>query len=498
MNGFFALLIISLVILAIGLYSLIKYRDFSKEVDKEVFQLYKILGIGKFILDNILRDSASYLFSNRVSNLKNNYAKLYEKSKAEKYTKHHLYQSFTYWYLAILVTFIVATYFSYGVYFNEGVVYKEITKIEKPQFGDEGQSKKMLIKIGEGEDAYSREVKLYIDTRNATKAQAEKIFEQLDKYYDDYFASITVDGVINSDIDLKTEYENYDFKTTWKIDNNDYLTDNGHIKSYNIPLEGVNVNLTAITKVAEHSHQYTKTIFVKRVLDKKEAADVVLKEAKEALGKGEIANVELKTSLANDAEQIKWYEVIGEEVSEKGVILVIMLGLAVAFLVNYSMDDKVKTSIKKRNEEIKMEFPIFADKFILYIHCGMSPDRALAKYLQATDKKTALREEVQLTLKEIEYYGIDVREAFLSFGKRTRIQEVIKFSSLVAQMIKKGDDDIREALNQLIKDSWEEKRKLVLQKGSKASTKLLLPMLLLMILVVLIAITPALSTMTGF
>ena len=72
--------------------------------------------------------------------------------------------------------------------------------------------------------------------------------------------------------------------------------------------------------------------------------------------------------------------------------------------------------------------------------------------------------------------------AYERFGRRVKLLPYLRFSSLIAQNVKKGSGEL---LNQL-----EERKELAKRLGEEAATKLLIPMVLMLLIVLSIIMVP--------
>lgn len=164
--------------------------------------------------------------------------------------------------------------------------------------------------------------------------------------------------------------------------------------------------------------------------------------------------------------------------------------------VIYLSDNELNKTIKERRTMIKMDFPDFLNKLTLLISAGMTISKAWEKVTMDSKKGGALYEELGKTLHEIRS-GKSINAAYENFAKRCRIPEITRVISVILQNLKKGSSEIVSILRIYSNDCWEMRKNTAKKIGEEASTKMLLPMMLMFIAILLIVATPAVLVMRG-
>ena len=91
--------------------------------------------------------------------------------------------------------------------------------------------------------------------------------------------------------------------------------------------------------------------------------------------------------------------------------------------------------------------------------------------------------------------GLSEAEAYAQFGKRIGLQEYIRLTTLMTQNLKKGSASLLERLRDEADRSLSEQMQRGRQLGEEASTKLLLPMVMMLGVVMVMVIMPAFGSM---
>ena len=126
----------------------------------------------------------------------------------------------------------------------------------------------------------------------------------------------------------------------------------------------------------------------------------------------------------------------------------------------------------------------------MYLGAGDGMREAWRKTTDGSKKDSVLREEMTVTLREMDD-GISETEAYARFGKRCRLSQYIRFGTLVTQNLRKGSSHLLQLLYEESQSVFEERKKLARRKGEELGTKLLLPMMLLLGVVMVIIMAPA-------
>lgn len=161
--------------------------------------------------------------------------------------------------------------------------------------------------------------------------------------------------------------------------------------------------------------------------------------------------------------------------------------LVAAFFVP---DSQLNEKIKKRRLSIQIEFPEFLNKLTLLINAGMTINKAWEKIVLDNQKEGPLFDEMNIVLGDIRA-GKSEAHAYEDFAKRCRIPEITKFVSVIVQNLRKGGSEIVSVLRLQANDCWEMRKSAAKRLGEEASTKMLLPMMIMFLAILLIVATPA-------
>jgi tight adherence protein C len=178
----------------------------------------------------------------------------------------------------------------------------------------------------------------------------------------------------------------------------------------------------------------------------------------------------------------------------QGVFLAYILLIFGVLII--SDDLKIKSKVKKRRLEIRLEFPDFINKLTLLLNAGLTMSKAWEKISVDCDKEGDFYAEVDKTIFEIKS-GMNEAEAFSQFAKRVKTPEISRLMSTIVQNTKRGGNSLVLSLRLQSNECWEMRKNVIKRLGEEASTKLLFPMMIMFFAIIIIVITPAIISMQG-
>ena len=182
-------------------------------------------------------------------------------------------------------------------------------------------------------------------------------------------------------------------------------------------------------------------------------------------------------------------------------MLIAALSLFAAAVLAMRKSKEEQEARKKREEQMLREYPGLIMKFTLLVQAGMTARRAFQKIGLDYRKKQGGRklpayEEVLVTCYEMES-GVSELEAYRRFGERCGQMKYKTFSTLLIQNLQKGSRHLADLLEMESLEAWEERKRKARVLGETASTKLLLPMILMLLVVMALIMVPAFLSFYG-
>lgn len=293
---------------------------------------------------------------------------------------------------------------------------------------------------------------------------------------------------VNKKLNLISEYKGIDIY--WEIEDSQKLNYNGEISVDIVEKEKVPVNLFATLSLDE-----TKKIFVIPViLTAKEESEKekLIRLITESINESN----SIYESKVNLPKTIEGREISFKKTKDDNTKALLILALIAIVVIFMGFDKGLEEKVKKRNEEMMIDFTEIVSKLSLLYSAGLSILKAWERIVSDYEKKKIKRfayQEMKLVLEKIKS-GVSEADAYLQFGKRCGIHSYIKLANILEQNLSKGSKGMKESLKQEVFEAFEARKRLARKKGEEASTRLLVPMVMMLVVVIAIIAIPALMS----
>ena len=345
------------------------------------------------------------------------------------------------------------------------------------------------IEVRDGE-IYEPEIKVVVPARKYSKEEADKLFDEMVPILDEVILGRNdeVDHIIYP-LKLVKDVDGYPFSINWESHDYEHIDSDGQVHNEELN-EPILVDL-----VGDCSYEKNHWLIYRTVqLCPQELTihEQVYKEIASAL-EGEKSASETKAMYTLPSEislgQLNWTE----KLSDNG-LLIFGLILIICLAIYPLRETDVATSLKKRNRELLIEYPGFIAKLTLYMSAGMSVRNCFLRMGREQARRgehcSYLGRELMITAHELET-GIPEVEAYEHFGKRCGNREYMRFITLLVQNLKKGSTDLLGLLQKESEEAFILRKNEARKMGEEASTKLLLPMVMMLAIVMVIIMVPA-------
>lgn len=165
-------------------------------------------------------------------------------------------------------------------------------------------------------------------------------------------------------------------------------------------------------------------------------------------------------------------------------------------VINFMYGKTLQNKIEDRHTAIRMEFPEFVNKLVLLVNAGMTVGRAWEKIVLENKKDSPLQNEIRIAYMNMKN-GTPEAFAIEQFGRRCKMKEIMKFTSVLIANLKKGGAEIVPVLMQQSNECWEMRKNAAKELGAKAGVKMMIPMVLMLIAIIIVVGAPAAMEMTG-
>ena len=160
-----------------------------------------------------------------------------------------------------------------------------------------------------------------------------------------------------------------------------------------------------------------------------------------------------------------------------------------------------KKKMTLKNESLLNDYPELISKLSLLTTAGMTINNAFQRIvkdyqdrLAENGEKKYVYEELIITCQQLKN-GVYEASAYEEMGRRYGLPCYIKMSSILISGLKHGSSDFNRLLSAEASTSLLEHKAAILQKCAKASTRLLVPMMMIFAVILMLIIIPAFFSM---
>jgi len=391
-----------------------------------------------------------------------------------------------------IIIFSLANLFALGYKATEKKVIFNKTYVKRP--GENEGSKSITLDVLVSEDnepLLEEDITLEIKEMEYSTLELKKKFAYGKQYIEQKVLGINTSGdEIRTDLNFITRIPETRIRVSWETNNSKLIDKDGTVYNKGLTKSEL-VEVTATLSYMEQEELYTMffKVFPKEYT-KEEMARTRLQEVlkEEELNSREKSVFKLPDSMYD--QKIAW-----AEKEDHTSAMVLAFGIFAGILIFILMDRNLESLVDKRNKEMLMDYPEIINKFTLLVGAGMPLSNAWIKiakdYKDKTAKKRYAYEEINITAGEL-MLGTSEVTAYERFGRRAKLLPYLRFSSLIAQNVKKGSNELLNQLELEAAEAFEERKELAKRMGEEAATKLLVPMILMLLIVLAIIMVPAL------
>ena len=322
------------------------------------------------------------------------------------------------------------------------------------------------------------------------KLTDEEILEMFSDAYEPVIAMMLKDNesldAVSGPLDFVSSYG--PINVTWDTEDMDLIDYGGNVRYEAEEGEAVLVNLRMKFTLQELSEEYTVPVVI-RCRQKSE---------EELLLESILKNIEENNDV-HEGEVSLPDEIGGEKITFRKNLpgkewTFLALGLIGALAVLIVFDRRMEEKDRKRKEEMAADFTEIVTKLSLLHDAGLSIfkswERIVSDYEARGEERYAYR-EMKLALEKINS-GMSEAECYREFGRRCGLHQYIKLGNLLEQNLTKGTKGLKVLLRQEVDEAFEERTRHARKKGEEASTKMLVPMMIMLVVVIAIVMVPAL------
>ncbi|MDK2807279.1 MAG: tight adherence protein [Clostridiales bacterium] len=350
------------------------------------------------------------------------------------------------------------------------------------------------IKVG-SQGMEEKEYTIKIEEEEYDEEERTKAFTRAKEYLDLVFLGENESREdVRYPLSLVKTIKDESMTVSWILDEKGIINKDGSISEENLAEEQDNITIQAVIKYRDFEEAVSYDLCVRAT--EKTAAELFYESWEGALN--QILGTTKEEAYVPLPDKIMGQEVTYQEKKENPSILFFLLAIMTGFLLGKQSEQELSAMKKKREEEMMMDYPGLVNKLVLLLGAGMTIDGAfetirVSYQRQVSEnplKKRYAYEEICRMQKEIKN-GKSGIAAYEAFGRRAQCSTYLRFSTLLAQNVRKGSNHILGLLELEAVEAYEKRKERAKRKGEEAGTKLLAPMLLQLLLVMALIMIPA-------
>jgi hypothetical protein len=346
-----------------------------------------------------------------------------------------------------------------------------------------------------GSNKYVEDISINIEEQQYAEEELLQLFDESFEYLD-----VSVLGAnesadfIYQDLYFCEFVPGTSIKVRWEPEDLNVISRDGTLHNEGLDFRETITKVTAVLTYQENEVEFHKEVRImpKRYSEEESLRIKLEEEIKETMNSsGEDEQVVLPGEMGG-------FHLFWKEQEDKTGGNILLLGFVAAVLVWIYQDQELKRRMKDRNEQMLIDYPEIINKFNLFVNAGMTIKQAWCKISQDYENKINSQkvnkryayEEMRITVNELKL-GIPEGDAYEQFGRRVGLISYMKFGTLIAQNLRKGNKGLSELLSREAIEAFEERKEIAKRLGEEAGTKLLAPMMIMLLIVFVIILVPA-------
>lgn len=388
------------------------------------------------------------------------------------------------------VSFAVILLMAIGFDLSKGNLSEDGT-IVRGEIGEDEKAVNLILDIDGRTEGY--EYLLYVEAMRPTKEQAAEYFSGAILEIEKDFANI------QEVVPMEGEYQDGIVEAEWNLDPWNAVNADGTIVHEKIPEEEliVNADVTLYCGEYEQIYQFPFEITKKAATEEEE----ILGALKNWMDTEMAREGEEKIFLPTELEGVSLY---WSEKRESLTLSILVLEMAAVVLILAAQWQKKEREKKELLRKLELDYPDVVGQLTLLLGAGMNIRQAWNKIAtrysdkrkkNQIEKKPAFEEIVRMNRRIQE--GENEKIAYQQFANETQNMCYHRLIRLLVGNLEKGTKGICEILEQESKQAYEQRIMQAKKLGEEASTRMLMPLMLMMVVVMAIVMMPAMISFIG-
>jgi len=386
--------------------------------------------------------------------------------------------------LWIGIIFVLILVLAFYMDLRNGMLQENGT-ISREEAGGETREVELLLDAEGVLDGYLYE--LEIEPARVTE-------EKANQYFAETMATIEAEmGEIDTAVPIKEEYADGLVSAKWQFQPYGYIATNGEIIGEKIPEEGIQMNVQVELVCGEYEKEYSFPLHLEKptVSEQQSFLSSLSQWMSSQMSREGVTTIQLPKEI--QGKKLVWSEK-KDYFSLKIVFLEIV---AIIFLV---IGKKRKVIKEDKLQKMRMEedYPDVVNQLMVLLGAGMTIRQAWEKIAsQYTEKRKKKMIKESPVYERICYMshglseGENERLAYQKFSESIQVLSYRRLMRLLLNNLEKGTKGLCELLEEECRQAYQQQILIAKTKGEEASTKMLLPLMIMMVLVMAIVVMPA-------
>ncbi len=173
-------------------------------------------------------------------------------------------------------------------------------------------------------------------------------------------------------------------------------------------------------------------------------------------------------------------------------LLLLLLAVVLCGVLYYYLTTVPAGKVKKRSERFMDEFPNAVSTIALLVNSGMMLREAWREVSFSADSELYM--EMRKVNEDMDN-GVSEIDALYNFANRCVTPQIKKFTAFIVQGLEKGSRDLANALRNQTDELWQLKKQTILKRGELASSKLMIPLLIMFLGILVMVMGPIMTNL---
>ena len=345
------------------------------------------------------------------------------------------------------------------------------------------------VAVDDSYDEYPMQIS--VPAQVYSREQAERLFNELSPKVDVLLLGNNdrPDHILYP-VDLIKNVDGYPFSISWTSSDYELLDYDGVIHNEELTEPRIVTVTGDCSYRKDHWYIVRDLRICPQELTAEESIAEELAEAVAAADKESESSDRLTLPTAFSFGTVTWEE----EIDDMSPLILMGVIMVCIILIPFK-ESEINSRLKVRSRELLIEYPAFVSQLTLYLGAGMSVRNCLLRLGKKagsieSGNRSYLDKELLIAAHELEV-GISESEVIEHFSKRCGTREYMRFGALLIQNMKKGSTDLMAMLKEESEDAFALRKNEARKLGEEASTKMLLPMVMMLTVVMIIIMVPA-------